>query len=105
MRGTHQQHFDSTDEVLLVRWKDNKVVNMITNFDTVDPAISAYRYDRHLCFVAYHTAQSTKVDCTARALSVRDERAGWQFVCHRGVFGLCHDYGPSVPGRVHVIGL
>ena len=45
-RGSHEQHFDSTDEVLLVRWKDNKVVNIMTNFDTVDPAASAYRYDR-----------------------------------------------------------
>ena len=45
-RGTHEQHFDTTAEVLLVRWKDNKVVNIMTNFDTVEPVATTRWYDR-----------------------------------------------------------
>lgn len=44
-RGAYEQHFDTTSEVLLVRWKDNKVVNVMTNFDTAVPVTTTKRYD------------------------------------------------------------
>ena len=36
-RGSYEQRFDRTSEVLLVRWHDNKIVNIMTNYDTADP--------------------------------------------------------------------
>ena len=45
-RGSYQQRFDRTSEVLLVRWHDNKIVNVMTNYDTADPPTSTTRYDR-----------------------------------------------------------
>ncbi|KAF0303687.1 PiggyBac transposable element-derived protein 2 [Amphibalanus amphitrite] len=45
-RGSYEQRFDRTSEVLLVRWHDNKVVNVMTNYDAADPPTSTTRYDR-----------------------------------------------------------
>ena len=45
-RGSYEQRFDRASEVLLVRWHDNKVVNVMTNYDTANPASSVTRYDR-----------------------------------------------------------
>ena len=45
-RGSYEQRFDRTSEVLLVRWNNNKVVNVMTNYDVADPPTSVARYDR-----------------------------------------------------------
>lgn len=47
-RGTYEKYFDKTAEVLVVRWHDNKVVNVMTNHDVAEPVSTTSRYDRTL---------------------------------------------------------
>lgn len=43
-RGEHDCCFDSNNEILLVKWKDNSVVTMATNYDSVNPLGTVRRY-------------------------------------------------------------
>ena len=45
-RGTYEQRFDESSEVLLVRWHNNTVTNIMTNYDTAEPPLSVGSYDR-----------------------------------------------------------
>lgn len=45
-RGEHDYRFDTTNEILLAKWNDNSEVNMITNYETIEPLKTARRYDR-----------------------------------------------------------
>lgn len=36
-RASYDYIFDKQNEVLLVRWKDNSVFTMATNYDTIEP--------------------------------------------------------------------
>ena len=45
-RGSYEQRFDRTSEALLIRWHDNKVVNVMTNYDAANPTSYVTRYDR-----------------------------------------------------------
>lgn len=45
-RGKFEYGFENDHQLLLVRWKDSSVVNMITNFGTVEPQLSVRRYNR-----------------------------------------------------------
>ena len=38
--------FDCKYEIYVITWKDNALVTMVTNFDGVEPMISARRYNR-----------------------------------------------------------
>ncbi|XP_043230325.1 piggyBac transposable element-derived protein 2-like [Amphibalanus amphitrite] len=44
-RGSYEQRFDLTDQVLLIRWHDYGVVNVMTNYDTANPTSNVDRYD------------------------------------------------------------
>ena len=39
-RGSYDHRFEVNDEVLIVRWKDNKAVGIASNFDTFLPEVS-----------------------------------------------------------------
>ena len=38
-RGSYDHRFEINDEVLIVRWKDNKAVGIASNFDTILPEV------------------------------------------------------------------
>ena len=43
-RGTFDYRFDTNNEILIVRWLDNKCVTMGTNYDTVEPLNHVLRW-------------------------------------------------------------
>ncbi|KFM60345.1 PiggyBac transposable element-derived protein 2, partial [Stegodyphus mimosarum] len=43
-RGFYDSKFDTTNEILVVKWKDNKCVSLATNFDTIMPLSSVQRW-------------------------------------------------------------
>ena len=43
-RGTYVSAFDEENGIAVVRWNDNSVVTMSTNFDTIDPPSMIKRY-------------------------------------------------------------
>lgn len=45
-RGSHDYVFDRENEILLVRWNDNKCVTMATNYDTIEPMVSVQRWNK-----------------------------------------------------------
>ncbi|XP_033220935.1 piggyBac transposable element-derived protein 3-like [Belonocnema kinseyi] len=45
-RGTYDFSFDNEQKILLVRWNDNSVVTVATNNCTIEPLVSAKRYNR-----------------------------------------------------------
>lgn len=45
-RGFHDHRFDTANKVLLVRWHDNSVVTIATNYDTVIPMASCRRWSK-----------------------------------------------------------
>lgn len=45
-KGDSTALFDSSQEVLLIRWKDNAEVTVLTNHGTLEPFSQAKRYDR-----------------------------------------------------------
>lgn len=44
-RGYFEHQYDKTNSLLFVRWKDNNVVTMATNYDSVEPLIPVKRWD------------------------------------------------------------
>lgn len=44
-RGALDYRFDSDNQILFVRWKDNKCVTVGTNFEPVEPFSNVYRWD------------------------------------------------------------
>ena len=45
-RGSYDYAFDTSGEILFVKWNDNKCVSIGTNFDTVEPLALASRWNR-----------------------------------------------------------
>uniref|UniRef100_A0A0K0ELN5 DDE_Tnp_1_7 domain-containing protein n=1 Tax=Strongyloides stercoralis TaxID=6248 RepID=A0A0K0ELN5_STRER len=45
-RGNFDFQFDTSHDLLVVRWVDNNVVNMITNYDTIQPLHKVKRWSR-----------------------------------------------------------
>lgn len=45
-RGSYDFCFENEREILLVRWNDNSVVTVATNNSTIEPLVSAKRYNR-----------------------------------------------------------
>ena len=45
-RGAFDYHFETTEKVLAVRWNDNNVASVMTNFDSIGPMASIQRFDR-----------------------------------------------------------
>ena len=45
-KGEHSALFDNTNEILIVKWKDNANVNVMNNFGKVTPLSNARQYDR-----------------------------------------------------------
>ncbi|XP_035206798.1 piggyBac transposable element-derived protein 3-like [Stegodyphus dumicola] len=43
-RGFYDSKFDTTNKILVVKWKDNKCVSLATNFDTIMPLSSVQRW-------------------------------------------------------------
>ena len=43
-RGSYDYRFDATNEILIVRWMDNKCVTIGTNYDTVEPISNVLRW-------------------------------------------------------------
>ena len=43
-RGSYDHRFEVNDEVLIVRWKDNKAVGIASNFDTILPEVYVQRW-------------------------------------------------------------
>ena len=43
-RGSYDHRFEVNDEVLIVRWKDNKAFGIASNFDTTLPEVSVQRW-------------------------------------------------------------
>lgn len=52
-RGVFERVFDKEGKLLLVRWKDNNIVTMATNYDTVEPLGKVKRWS---------SAQNKKID-------------------------------------------
>src|SRR6218665_2520257 len=46
-RGSFDYRFDLSNDVFLVRWHDNSVVTMATNYDTINPMASCRRWSKH----------------------------------------------------------
>lgn len=44
-RGSYDFRFDTNNEVLLVKWNDNKCVCLVTNFDLVEPLATVPRWN------------------------------------------------------------
>lgn len=45
-RGYSDHRFDKNNEILCVKWHDNSVVCLLTNFDTVEPFVKVNRYSK-----------------------------------------------------------
>ena len=45
-RGAFDWRFDNANNILAVKWNDNSVVTLATNFETVEPLLSAKRFSR-----------------------------------------------------------
>lgn len=45
-RGSYDYQFDEKNEILMVKWNDNKCVSLGSNFDTVEPLASAQRWNK-----------------------------------------------------------
>lgn len=45
-RGAYDFRFDSKNEIMIVKWNDNKCVSLATNFDTILPLSSVQRWNR-----------------------------------------------------------
>ena len=45
-RGSFDYRFDNEEKILMVRWHDNSVVTVATNFDTVEPLASCKRWSK-----------------------------------------------------------
>ena len=43
-RVSYDHRFEVNDEVLIVRWKDNKAVGIASNFDTILPEVLVQRW-------------------------------------------------------------
>ena len=43
-RGLYDHRFEVNDEVLIVRWKDNKAVGIASDFDTILPEVSVQHW-------------------------------------------------------------
>lgn len=53
-KGEYTFQFDENNEVLVIRWRDNANVTVLSNFDTVEPLGHAKRYDRNLHSHVHH---------------------------------------------------
>lgn len=54
-RGEYDYRFDTTNELLFLKWNDNADVNIATNYETVDPLKTTKRFDRKAKkMTAYH---------------------------------------------------
>ena len=42
--GSYDHRFEVNDEVLIVKWKDNKAVGIASNFNTILPEVSVQRW-------------------------------------------------------------
>lgn len=45
-RGSYDYRFDTNNEIFLVKWKDNSVCSMATNYDIIEPPNSVKRWSR-----------------------------------------------------------
>ncbi|KAK9695841.1 Transposase IS4 [Popillia japonica] len=45
-RGTFDYQFDKCNDLLVVRWVDNNVVNIISNYDTIEPLQKVKRWSK-----------------------------------------------------------
>ena len=45
-RGTYDYCFDTNEEILFVKWRDNTCVSIGTNYDLVEPLQKVLRYQR-----------------------------------------------------------
>lgn len=45
-RGTYDARYDYTNDISLVRWNDNAVVTVMSNFESVEPIVYVPRYNR-----------------------------------------------------------
>lgn len=45
-KGAYEYRFDSANQILVVKWTNNKCVSMATNFHTIEPVAFALRWDR-----------------------------------------------------------
>lgn len=42
-RGSYDSHFDTTNQITMVKWNDNTCVSLATNFDGIEPLVSVSR--------------------------------------------------------------
>ncbi|KFM60542.1 PiggyBac transposable element-derived protein 3, partial [Stegodyphus mimosarum] len=47
-RGTYDYCFDKRNEIIIVKWKDNKCVTTATNFDYIEPLTQLSRHQKGL---------------------------------------------------------
>ena len=47
-RGGHSYSFDTNEEILIVRWLDNTVVNLGTYYDTIELIYEVTRWKKKL---------------------------------------------------------
>lgn len=47
-RGSYDYRFDIKEEILLVKWLDNKCVTVATNYDTIEPVGKVQRWKRDI---------------------------------------------------------
>ena len=50
-RGAYDYRFDRKNETLAVKWNDHSVVTLATNFQSVEPLLTAKRFSRSECKV------------------------------------------------------
>ena len=43
-RGSYDYRFDTNEEVLMVKWLDNRCVTVESNYDTVEPLVKVQRW-------------------------------------------------------------
>lgn len=59
-RRYYDYRFDTTNEILVLRWNDNANVKMSTNYETIDPLRNIRRFDRKTKkMTAYHKPHTT----------------------------------------------
>uniref|UniRef100_A0A0L8I8Q7 PiggyBac transposable element-derived protein domain-containing protein n=1 Tax=Octopus bimaculoides TaxID=37653 RepID=A0A0L8I8Q7_OCTBM len=46
-RGSYDYRFNVTNEILIVKWLDNKCVSIGTNFDAIEPTSNVLHWKRH----------------------------------------------------------
>jgi hypothetical protein len=68
-RGYYEEKYDQENKVLVVKWNDNSVVNIMSNFEDIHPVSTAKRYSQN-------EKKIVKISCPKLVVSYNSHKGG-----------------------------